>query len=155
MRALFLAIPVTFMAAFQANAQSCPDETLYGAEYSGSGEDFYLPQRYSVVAGGGVSVYECFNETTQGYVTTNPDFTIEINDLSGYDVSFRTESTCDTVLLVNMPDRRWRYNDDIPGQLDSEVRLGEQIDGIYDIWVGTVDADMCDATLVVETFSTS
>lgn len=137
----------------QANAQNCPDETEWGAEITGAAADFYFPQRYDLVAGGGVSVQACFDE--EGYVTTAPDFTVDLRDLQGYDISFRTESSCDTMLLVNMPDSRWRYNDDIPGRLDSEVRLSEQLDGYYDVWVGTVGPGMCDATLVIETFSTS
>ena len=82
-----------------------------------------------------------------------PDYKLEFSGNSaGRELEFRLDSACDTVLLLNDTNGTWHHDDDSNGNLDAKIRLPKASNGVYDIWVGTLNADNCDATLTIETF---
>lgn len=103
------------------------------------------PFEQSVVAGGSIDLSEL---GYYGYVADAPDF--DLRYTSGeYQLTIKVENTtADTLLLVNGPDGRWHFNDDSAG-LDPAITFSPPRDGLYDIWIGTVDGEYADATLVI------
>jgi DNA-binding transcriptional LysR family regulator len=134
-------------------AQQCPDFSQGGTSLSYSSDDLYAPQSMSVVAGGSVNLSNCPSIPGLGYVTQAPDYKLEFSGNSaGRELEFRLDSACDTVLLLNDTNGTWHHDDDSNGNLDAKIRLPKASNGVYDIWVGTLNADNCDATLTIETF---
>lgn len=81
-------------------------------------------------------------------VATAPDF--RVNYTAGkYPLIFRVRSVADTTLLINLPDGTWIADDDGGGGLDPMIRLAKPPSGQYDIWVGTYQKDIADATLSI------
>ena len=109
-------------------------------------------QRYGVVAGGNIDLAACRPLPGHGWVIQNPDFTVNFTDNpQGSDLEFRTEASCDPVLLVSAPDGQWHFNDDDNG-LNSRLRLPSAQPGQYDVWVGTYGAQTCQASLIIQSF---
>lgn len=103
------------------------------------------PFEQSVVAGGSIDLSEL---GYYGYVAEAPDF--DLRYTSGeYRLTITVKNTdADTLLLVNGPQGRWHFNDDTTG-LHPSITFSPPRDGLYDIWVGTLDGDGAEATLVV------
>lgn len=103
------------------------------------------PFEQSVIAGGAMDLAEL---GYYGYVADAPDF--DLRYTSGeYDLTIRVENTtADTLLLINGPDGQWHFNDDSDG-LDPAITFSPPRDGLYDIWIGTLDGDYADARLVI------
>ena len=90
-----------------------------------------------------------------GFVVESPDVSVAYDSQSmGRDLEFRVEGACDTVLLVNAPDGGWHFNDDT-NELDPAILLPGAESGRYDIWIGTLDTETCNAVLTAETFDPS
>lgn len=145
-------------ACTAAAATACPSwnnsgqyDSMSGRGLSGGG------QSYSVVAGGSERLRGCGirfgSDSGDGSVARDPDFTFEINGLSGRQLVFSTYSDCDSVLLINTGTATWYYDDDdnTSSYLDARIILTRPQDGRFDVWVGTHDGSYCDATLNVQT----
>lgn len=143
---------VSFAAAGSAFAQQCPDWQLNGIPVSTDAEQAWVPQRYSMYAGGAVDLGQCGSLPGVGYVTAAPNFSLQYDDLGmGRDLELRVESECDTTMLINDSTAEWHFNDDNDG-LNAGMRLAGAPGGRYDIWVGTYGSTACQATLIAETF---
>lgn len=139
-------------AAGEATAQQCPDWQLNGIPISTDAETAWVPQSYTMFAGGGLDLSACTSLPGYGYITAAPNFSITYDARGlGRDLEFRVESSCDTTLLVNDASAQWTFNDDTNG-LNPAVRLAGAQTGRYDLWVGTYGTQPCQATLIVETF---
>ncbi|SDW72363.1 hypothetical protein [Roseicitreum antarcticum] len=155
---LTIAVAALFVSA--SSALACPDYTLWGNEtYEVTGDQLYTPRSFSVVAGGDTNLERCrirsptWNGAMPGFVISKPDFSITVRGVAGYELEFRTVSSCDTVLLINTAGANWYFDDDDNGNADAKIRLTRPSgDGIYDVWIGTYNGDYCDAQLIVETF---
>ncbi|MBC7156282.1 MAG: hypothetical protein H5U20_02070 [Rhodobacteraceae bacterium] len=141
-------------------AEACPDYTQWGVEqYELTAADLYSPKFLNVQAGGDYNLERCniragnWSGPMPGFVIKEPDFSITIRGMAGYQLEFRTESKCDSVLLINTAGANWYYDDDDNGNSDARIRLTRPAgDGIYDVWIGTYDGAVCDARLIIETF---
>ena len=157
MRRFFIAIALSFIGTATI---ACPDYTLWGREtYETTARELYTPRSLNVVAGGDINLERCrirarnWTGPMPGWVIREPDFSITIYGLSGYQLEFRVESNCDSVMLINTAGANWYYDDDDNGYGDPKIRLTRPSgDGIYDIWIGTYDGNQCDARLIMETF---
>lgn len=158
MKRLFFAI---FFALFGSAAAACPDYTLWGNEqYTTSGPELRSPIRLYVFAGGDQDLNRCninwrnHNGQALGSVIQAPDFSITINQLSDYELEFRIQSNCDTVLAVNTAAKNWYYDDDDGNDMNGKIRFtNPAANGIYDVWIGTYDGMACDdAQLIIQTF---
>jgi hypothetical protein len=152
MRTIFAAAFVLTAAAGAAHA--CPDYTQWGATYATTGDGLWVPQDFSVTAGGAHQIAHCGNVQTpgEGYFTAAPDFTFDLAQMQGFLLEVRVVSDCDAALLVNTANGTWRYDDDANGNLDPKLIIANPGDGYLDVWVGTYDGAYCDATLTLETF---
>ncbi len=139
-----------------AAAHACPDISLFGDRYSFTGDQLYTAKRFSVRAGGENSIQACGirpnTDRGAGYVTTAPDFSIQVTGMQRYTLVISTTSACDSVLLINTGAANWYYDDDDNGNLDARISLNRPSNGWLDVWVGTHDGSYCDATLSLETF---
>ncbi|NET54020.1 MAG: hypothetical protein F6K09_36990, partial [Merismopedia sp. SIO2A8] len=72
-----------------------------------------------------------------GFVDAEPDHRMELTDFFDY-LSLQVESPEDTVLVVRGPGGSW-CNDDVIGT--NPGIAGEWFSGVYDIWVGSYNAD--------------
>ena len=151
MRSIFLTIAILMGTATVAAA--CPAWQLPGrANYTTSGQDLYSPNRYSVVAGGNNQLRDC-NFQVRGYVISDPDFEFNLRGLEQYGrLEIEVNGECDTVLLVNDAFGEWHFDDDSNGNLQPVVNLYSPASGVYDIWVGTYNSGLCNATLEMETW---
>ena len=157
MKKFVLALVLSFVGTITS---ACPDYTLWGREvYETTARELYTPRSLSVVAGGDINLERCrirannWSGPMPGWVIREPDFTVTIYGLSGYQLEFRTESNCDSVLLINTAAGNWYFDDDDNGYGDAKIRLTRPAgDGIYDVWIGTYDGSSCDARLILETF---
>ena len=139
-------------------AQACPDWDLKANEqHSGTGEFFYQPKSYSVIAGGSFELTKCGHiqpatDVGSGYFTDRPDFRFDMSGMKPYELHIRVTSECDAALLINTATATWYYDDDANGNLDPLIVLTDPADGLIDIWVGTYDGEYCNAVLELETF---
>ena len=139
-------------------AMACPEIDLNGTELRFSGEQLYQARSFSVVAGGTEDISRCGirNRTDGrpvGFVARAPDFELYFRG-DGYQLEFRVESDCDSVLLINTGAANWYYDDDDNKDSfrDAKIRLTRASDGWYDIWIGTNTPGNCNAYLILETF---
>lgn len=140
------------VAAGPASAQQCPDWQLNGIPITTDAETTWVPQQYTMFAGGGLDLSQCGQVPGHGYITAAPNFSITYDARNmGRDLEFRVESACDTTLLINDATAQWSFNDDSNG-LNPALRLTQAQSGRYDIWVGTYSNTPCQATLIAETF---
>ena len=151
-RAALSALALTFALTGGAQAQDCPDFTENGVALSYSSDALYTPRSHDVLAGGSVNLAQCAELPGIGFVGRGPDFTVTSQAGAGRALSISATSGCDTVILVNGPTMTWEFDDDSAGDLDPVVWFADAESGIYDIWVGTIADDLCDATLTLETF---
>jgi hypothetical protein len=137
-------------------AAACPDPSQYGATYSFSGKDLYSERQFEVAAGGDYSILKCGikagTDQGEGWVTSPPDFSLELSGMGRYRLVVKVVSECDSVLLINTGAMNWYYDDDDNGNLDPLITLTRPSDGWLDVWVGTHDGAVCDAVLSLETF---
>ncbi len=146
------------LASLAAGAvEACPDWRLSGAQYGMTGDQLFTARSFRVVAGGENHLPNCRlqmagRDPAIGYAATAPDFTFTINGLGRYELEFRVISDCDSTLLLNTGAANYYFDDDDNGNLDPKIRLTRPSEGIYDVWIGTIGPDTCQATLYVETF---
>jgi hypothetical protein len=144
-------VAAAVLASLPAMAMACPDVSQNGQGLNYSSDFAYSPRAHSVVAGGNVNLANC-GQPGYGFIAVAPDFTLNFTGNGmGRALEFRVQGTCDTVLLVNDARGQWHFNDDDTG-VDPRINLGGAAEGIYDVWVGTFGPDLCQATLIVETF---
>ncbi len=137
-------------------AMACPNYNLYGDTYELTGRSLLGGQYVNVRAGGDRSILGCGirfgSDRGRGYVTQAPDFSLKLSGMERYRIQFRVVSRCDSILLINTGAANWYYDDDDNGNLDARITLSRPSNGWMDIWVGTHDGSVCDATLYIETF---
>jgi len=138
-------------------AAACPNYNLYGATYELTGRSLYTEQSVDVRAGGDRSILGCGirfgSDRGRGYVTEAPDFSLRLSGMGNYQLAISVISRCDSILLINTGAANWYYDDDDNGNLDARITLSRPSNGWMDIWVGTHDGSVCDATLYLETFN--
>ncbi|GAB4272108.1 MAG: hypothetical protein Kow0013_25320 [Pararhodobacter sp.] len=95
-------VVLSLASAGDALAQQCPDWQLGGTPITTDAETAWVPQRYSMFAGGGLNLGACTSIEGHGYVNPAPNFSISYDSLNmGRDLEFRVESECDTTMLIN------------------------------------------------------
>lgn len=105
------------------------------------------PYRVSVYAGGGTDASR-LSSSCAGKISEAPDFRLTY-DAGSYALSFRTEASADTTLVVNGPDGSWYCDDDGGGSLNAEVRFNNPRSGVYDVWIGSYGGDLVSGALLV------
>lgn len=147
-----------------SGAAACPDIQAYGATYKLTGQQLYDRVDLPVVAGGNSWISQCKNvrpasdsgDWGEGWVSTKPDFSIELTGMSAYKLSIGALTNvagCDPILLINTGSANFYYDDDDWGDGDAKIDLTRPSNGWLDIWVGTFGGATCDAVLVLETFN--
>lgn len=143
------------------SASACPNYNLsptYGA-YNATGSQLYSRSSFSLQAGGNFRIPNCGyvrprTDRGDGYVTEAPDFSFNLSGMGRYQLYIEVVSACDAVLLINTGSVNWYYDDDdnpnSPG--DPRISLTRPSNGRIDVWVGTYDGSVCDATLYLETY---
>lgn len=103
------------------------------------------PNYTDVLAGGSINLSSM---GYAGYVAEAPD--VDLHYDAGQYVLFIyvAEQSADTVLLVNDPNGDWHFSDDAIGTRPG-IRFDPPLSGLYDIWVGTYDSQMVDATVAI------
>lgn len=131
-----------------AAAQSCPDFAAPAAtDISYTLAELEAGVSVEMLAGGDVDLSSCDIEGF-GYFVSAPDYEVTVPDMpEGYGLMVGVDSTCDTMLLINGPDAQYSFNDDYDNLNPMLVRMDGA--GAYDIWVGTLDTEVCEATLML------
>ena len=136
-------------------AIACPQPQQAVQSFSYTGDFLWQPRTHNVTAGGDVNLERCrlAPTTMRGFVIAQPDFSFQLNGMSGYDLAIDvSEANCDTVLLVRDARGNWIFDDDSGSGLNAYIRLSRPGNGRVDVWVGTYDRSLCDARLRVETW---
>jgi non-specific serine/threonine protein kinase len=152
-----LALLALGLALSAGAADACPDWSLSGHEFRARASELYTPYEYRLIAGGDIRIDGCgirnmTDGKPTGYAMRQPDVTFRFEQDGRYQLEFRVVSACDSMLLVNTGGANWYWDDDDNGNLDPRIRLTRPSQGWYDIWVGTIGPDTCDAILIIETF---
>ena len=149
-------VSALFAALITTAVQACPNVNLYGDTYELHASDLYNPQSVSVVAGGDRQIGNCNlkfgSDRGTGFVTEEPDFSLNLSGMQNYKLSISVVSDCDAILLINTGSVNWYYDDDDNGNYDPMITLSRPSNGWLDIWVGTHNGALCDAVLTLETF---
>ncbi len=96
------------------------------------------PHTTELVAGGSIAVADQGAGCT-GYIASAPD--VDFNFTAGeLPLNIYVTSESDTTLVINLPDGTWLCNDDAEG-FNPAVAIASPQSGLYNIWVGTYDAD--------------
>lgn len=146
-------IPITIttlLLTAGAAAAGCPDFGQNGFNLSVSSQSLYSENRMDVVAGGSIDLGNCSSAPGVGYVSEAPDFTLSYQRTGNYNVRFRAQGGCDTVLLINDASGNWYWDDD--SGPDAQITLGNPQSGYIDVWVGTYNDELCNASLAMESF---
>lgn len=147
------AITFVILLFFAQSAWACPDFRLNGTQLSYTASQLYTPQTVSRIAGGNVDLANCMSIPGLGHVMQAPDFTMNYTaDRPMQRLEIRTNTACDSILLVNLPNGTWLYDDDSNGALDAKIIVPAPQAGVYDIWVGTRFGGFCQGTMTLETF---
>jgi hypothetical protein len=105
------------------------------------------PHRVPVTAGGTLDASQ-LGGNCRGRISVAADY--EVSYTAGsLPLIFRTQSSTDTVLVINGPDGRWYCDDDSGGNRNALVRFNNPRGGTYDIWVGTYGSSAASAELLV------
>ena len=102
------------------------------------------PQALDVSAGGSIDVSAYLGGDCAGFVTPNPDLEITWSGSTGTLLRFffvATTAGDDTVLVINDPNGDWWCADDSYEGYNPTLDFATGPDGVYDIWVGTYEAD--------------
>lgn len=139
--------PPAAPAPSQPVTEATPDWTLeptYGRVDLESG---FTPDPYTVdlVAGGGIDI-EALG--FYGFVAEAPDVDLYY-EAGVFDLYVYVEDADgDTTLLINDPSGNWHFNDDVNG-LNPGIEFAGPESGLYNIWIGTFESDLTDATLAI------
>lgn len=149
--AVFLAAAIV-MQSIAAEAQ-CPEVGKAAAQIAFR-EGFSVgPIARNVTAGGNLDLGKCASVPGTGWVTKLPDFVLNYktknNGPSAFTLTFRVDSSADTVLLINGPDGKWHYNDDGGRALNARLSFERAAPGRYDVWVGSYSNRASKAKLTV------
>ena len=148
-----IAAVILFLLPLSAAAQTCPDWQLAAPKtIEASAESLYQQYQTPMIAGGDVLLTDCTTVPGIGYLAKAPDLSLQYDDAGqGRLLDLRVQADCDTTLLVNLPDGQYIFADDEDG-LNPVIRIQAADGGLYDIWVGTIDAANCASILQIETF---
>jgi len=81
------------------------------------------------------------------WVADAPDY--RVNYTAGnFRLTFHVTSGADTTLLINLPNGRWVAVDDVNG-LNPQLTFSPPMSGQYDIWVGSFNQGVPEATLYI------
>jgi hypothetical protein len=130
---------------------TCPDPNLAAAaQLAYDISELASPQVFPVVAGGDLDLSLCSDVPGIGYIIQGPDYEMALTgNAAGQDVELRVESECDTVLFINDAAGEYQFVDDAEGGLNPVLVLPAAMDGIYDIWIGTLNPETCEATFSI------
>lgn len=99
------------------------------------------PYSVRLTAEGYLAAYEIFSGCS-GYITGNPDFTLDWEGRSSMLRFYVNGLGEDSVLVISDPYDRITCNDDYrSGTLDAGITFNNPAEGRYDIWVGTLHED--------------
>ena len=148
-----IAAAVLSLLPLSAVAQGCPDWRLVAPKtIEASAESLYQQYQTPMIAGGDVHLTSCPQVPGIGYLAKAPDLSLQYDDAGqGRLLDLRVQADCDTTLLVNLPDGQYIFADDEDG-MNPVIRIQAADGGLYDIWVGTIDAANCASILQIETF---
>jgi len=151
MMRLAAGVAALFITAAAAQAQ-CPEVGTPAKQFTIT-EGFPIdPNVHNVTAGGNLDLGKCTSVPGSGWVTKLPDFVVNYKTknagASAFTLTFRIESSADTVLLINGPNGKWLYNDDGGKRLNAKLSFQNASPGRYDIWVGTYTNRLAKAKLV-------
>lgn len=110
-------------------------------------EEGFMPDPYSADLLAGGSVLPAVSGCSFGHVSEVPDLDLYYSTTGASDLYVYAVSGSDTTILVNLPDGSWACDDDSYGDGDPLVVIPAAEAGLYNIWVGTYDGEMADATL--------
>ena len=151
MKTLLCAAGLTIMST--AAFATCPDFSPSTETHWFTGYDLGVEAGFDVIAGGDNNLENC-GPGELGWVATPSDFGFNVEEMDGLTINFGVVSECDTVLLVNDPMGEWHYNDDANVAVMTVDPMLDIIglDGLYNVWVGTIDGSYCEAKLLVATY---
>lgn len=96
------------------------------------------PHTTELIAGGSIQV-EGQGAGCTGYIASAPD--VDLMFVAGQlPLNIYVTSEEDTTLVINLPDGSWYCNDDANG-FNPAAAFASPQSGLYNIWVGTYDAD--------------
>ena len=98
------------------------------------------PFTVSITAGGSVDTSTELGSPCLGFVASAPDFRL-LYTAGQYNLRMFFTGESDTTLVVNAPDGSWYCDDDSGGNLHPLLNFIDPLDGQYDIWVGSYEAD--------------
>ncbi|MDQ7027141.1 MAG: hypothetical protein Q9P44_16470 [Anaerolineae bacterium] len=93
------------------------------------------PFQVNITSGGSINANSSL-VSCNGYVTTEPDYTVSWSGTSTL-LRFFFESNGDTTLIINDSNGNWQCNDDSFGTLNPTIDFDNPSEGIYNIWVGS------------------
>jgi hypothetical protein len=135
-------------------AQTCPDYEMDGAPLNYDADVLAQGQTTDVMAGGDVDLGQCLDLPGSGFVALSPDFDLALAGAgTGVDLQLSVTAACDATVLVNDYAGEWHFADDADGSTNPRLVITGAQDGNYDIWVGTFDTEICDASLTLQTFA--
>ena len=106
------------------------------------------PHNVQITAGGTISASNVANHCS-GYIASNPDYEVTYRDAGSFPLNFKFRSSGDTTLVINAPDGSWYCDDDSGGNFNPLVKFPDAMEGVYDIWVGTISDDPVHGTLSI------
>ncbi len=143
----------TSLSSSKSSPAVCPDGTLNGKGLAYTAKQLDKPASHDVEAGGPINLTQCDSLPGDGFVAREPDFTLSYSGgKNKAALEFRTQSECDTILLVLAPNNTWHFDDDGGDNLNALLRLAKAGDGTYRIWVGTASEGTCQTEFILETF---
>ena len=98
------------------------------------------PHRVELTAGGDIDAASSIGGECVGMIAGPPDLrlTYKPDEAS---LTIKAIAGADTTLVVNDPNGEWACNDDSDDGLNPAVTFSDPQEGVYDIWVGTLDEE--------------
>ncbi|MEO0466112.1 MAG: hypothetical protein AAF216_06180 [Pseudomonadota bacterium] len=100
------------------------------------------PHTVEIASGGSVDLSAAISDAScAGYATSAPDLELAWTQESEGLLKLWVESEGDTTLVINDSAGNWHCDDDSAGNTNPLVELPAAAGGVYDIWVGSYEAD--------------
>lgn len=106
------------------------------------------PHQIEMTAGGSIDASD-LSSRCMGMISSAPDYEITYRDAGNYPLAVTFRSSADTTLVINAPDGQWYCDDDSAGKFNPRVSFADAMDGVYDIWVGTISGEMAGGVLSI------
>lgn len=133
-------------------AWACPDPQLAAErDITATGAALATPDGSRMSLGGTENLAKCLSDVS-GFIRSAPSIRLTLTETAGSrDLIVVMDSGCRPVVLVRDPAGEFHFTETAPEEYESRVSIRHAADGVYTIWFGTRNRELCGGRAWVRT----